>query len=205
MFTRKSIDSIYTQYVCDLLNKGFVINTKSMSGMSSEEVCHIDLIDPNDSTTVNRVWITKHYAVVGDNRFDRVNTLNIVHKTYTNKNSSYFSVSDGNVVSNKTFYAISDNNTVFTDNFDEVKSIFKLQQDRWLCKYISSSSRKYLPTDKVSSVFKHSIMKRINAIHGAKKATYDCVDKIELYKYDNRLMGSIEWHFGNKSGKINLH
>lgn len=57
----KDINNLYTGIVKEYLDKGFVVNARSMSGISSYEICKIDLTDGNGVYRFLLEETHKHY------------------------------------------------------------------------------------------------------------------------------------------------
>lgn len=201
------LNSLYTSFITDYLNKGYVISVGTMSGSYSNEITHVDLINPKEPTALIRVWMLREYRNIFESSLP--DAIKIVVKQYEFDKTNWRTYwdNDGVELESVTAYEI-EKDKCYTLSADEALGIVQLRTQRWRQRHSSYEDNcKKLDMNCIPQSVKDSIMNRIRSNRGCKKATIDCVDRIELNKYssDDHRKCRITWKFNNQSGCIVLH
>lgn len=190
------INSSYTKIIADMISKGYVINTDSMSNTSSTV---IDFVSKEEPGTVVRLWnLHSSKRVFGS----YIDVTSIELRKYPRAMRRLYS-DDGELLTGKTFYPVSEKFCV--DSLDEFKRIKSIRDQRALNK-TKLETDKLLDVKKVSNKFKERIMGRIKRLKGMKNARFDVVKCIHLYYNPLRhnLQCEIRWHSDERHGTLVL-
>ena len=187
-----NLDKQFNNVIKYYLDRGFCIPASSQRSSLQGAITYVDLKHPKDKQHIVRVWLTKdcRRQQITDDTYYYVNYIDITAKTYTipYKGCIDFSINEGLVMSHSRFYVIK-SSCAYTDSLDELINIHKLQINRRKFNAISIESldhnnhRKEFSIREVSPNMVDYLMKRINAVHGFKRATASCVDSISLQKF----------------------
>lgn len=197
IYTVNQIRKIYSSYVMEYLDKGYLIRPSS-SGYSGI-VGYTDLIKPNTETVV-RVWLSRSQEYM---EYDVVHKFKISVKEYSNLLNSCWFDRGVTLKESKDFYEIA-TNLSYADSLDEIKSIHDKKLSRYGNKYVEVSYR-ILDPKKLPISVKDSIMMKVNSIHGARHAQDDCIKCVTRVKdshVDGHINYRIRWSYKNKGGEI---
>lgn len=200
------LNSLFTSFVTNYLNKGYIISIGTMSGSYSNEIGHVDLTNPKDPTVLIRIWMLREHHSIFKSRLP--DAIKIVVKQYEFDKTNWHTYwdNDGVELESVAAYEI-EKDKCYTLLADEALEIVQLRSKRWNQKPSYENNYKRFDKNSIPQSVKDSIMNRIRSIRGCKKATIDCIDRIEFNKYstDNHRKCYITWKFNSKSGCIVLH
>lgn len=216
VITANEVARQFNAAIMDLMNKGYVISPFTWNGSYSKTKTHIDLVKPNDSSHILRVWMIEETMSVGKLWWQSIDVVGPRVKKYTSINGYDGKVSkglslwpnDGEVIYEKLFYKFKEDNgnKIFSDDLDEATRLVNMRFERQMNIPVGNpfNYRRIAKKDKLTTDFVDSIMRRINSIRGFKRATASCIDTVELYKYDSKLKATVRYNFNGKSGIISL-
>lgn len=199
------LNSLYTSFVTNYLNKGYVISTSTMSGRYSNEITHLDLINPKEPTTLIRVWMLRECCNIFKSRLPDAIKIVVKQYEFDKTNQHTYWENDGVELESVTAYEIK-KDKCYTLSADEALEVVELKYRRWK-QHPCEDDGKTLDRNRIPQSVKDSIMNRIRSIKGCKKATMDCVDKIKFNKYSSsggKRECYITWEFNRNAGCIVL-
>lgn len=212
--TVSDLNNIINKMVVDLMGKGYILSNFTHGGGYTSTEFHLDMIKPNDKSHILRIWMINSHADIEHKIYSHINTAAIRINKYTNKDgfcSNYRSqilwLDRGEVISESKFYQICEGKSgnVYTDNLDEAIKIINMQFDRRLSRAIKRDYSHSVEISKLPSSFIDSIMCRINAIRGFKRATASCITKVIVGKgYGDKIAADVYFSHNGKDGIIKL-
>ena len=134
--TVSDINRIFTDTVASYMSKGYMISQFTHGGSYSGTEGHIDMVKPNDSSHLIRIWMTSESERTDDKNYRRMDTIGIRVNKYTRENglrdvkcSQTLWSDTGEVLSEQKFYQICDRDRsrrshvkTYVDNLDEALS-----------------------------------------------------------------------------------
>lgn len=209
MITANELNKTYTDIVANYVNDGYMINPNSFGGRQSNEICHIDLKHPKDTKNVIRVWMTNYsekLKIDGEEVWGGADTIRISVRKYdqTSLRNTLWSDEGEELVSIK-FYTI-EKDSFYTSELDDLISIIKLRNKRYSARTIFKPDygQKLLNIHTLPSSTINSIVSKIKANYGCKKAGADSIKQVALNTYSGRLNCRVDWEFKNHRGIIVL-
>jgi len=211
-----NLDRQFNSVIKYYLDRGFCIPASSQRSSIQGAITYVDLKHPKDKRHIVRVWLTKdcRRQQIADDTYYYTHYIDITAKTYTipYKGCIDFSINEGLVMSRNRFYVIK-SSCAYTDSLDELINIHKLQINRRGLNVIPVESlehnnhRKEFTIREVSPNMVDYLMKRINAVHGFKRATASCVDSISLQRFHTLegnyyVRGFVQFTFNGHTGSI---
>lgn len=206
MYRINEINAEYTKLVNQYIMCGYIIRPNGMSSCYTNEVCHIDFVDPADKYKLIRLWMAKHSGLFND-EFHCMSTLTIFVKQYViNPEYDHESLwmGDGIQLYSKKFYCIDEYKKVYETNDEIVKSISELRTKRYMQRPYKGSYSKHIDVTKLSDKFVKRIVDRIHENYGCKRAKADSIKEVVLNLNSNKLIARIDWRFNTRSGSIVL-
>jgi hypothetical protein len=216
IFTAKEIANQFNEAVMFFIERGYIISPFTENGSYSNTKTHIDLIKPNDNSHILRVWMVEETLKVGKDWWQKVDVVGPRVKKYMNGIGYDGKVAKeqtlwpgkGVVVYEKLFYMFKERNgnKVFSDDLDEATRLVNLALDRMMNQPVDNPFNygRRIAKEKLPSNFIDGIMRRINSKPGFKRAHANCIDTIQIYKYDNKLKADIKYNYNGKTGIITL-
>lgn len=216
VYTAKQVASAFTSAVAKFMNDGYIISPFTESGSYSSVKSHIDLIKPNDSSHMLRVWMVEKRTRIGDRCYQLVDIMGPMVKRYNVghvfdgniEKSQVIWPDTGETIYENLFYKFeeSDGRQVFSDSLEEAAKLVNLQIERSLNKPDKNpfDRDRIVALNKLSPSFIDSIMKRVNSLRGFKRAKANCIEYVQIYKRDNKLSASIKYCYNDKVGFITL-
>ena len=215
--TVSDINRIFTDTVASYMSKGYMISQFTHGGSYTGTEGHIDMVKPNDSSHLIRIWMTSESELTDDKCYRRVDTIGIRVSKYTKENglhdvkcSQTLWSDTGEVLSEQKFYQICYRSRrshvkTYVDNLDEALKVFEMQWDRYNRRYVNKSDCRTFAINKLRPNFIDGIMRRINAIRGFKRATASCLKEVTLgHRYNGKPMATVKYSYNDKSGTITI-
>ena len=212
MITVNELNIICTNTINEYLNQGYVVSMLNSHGIHSNEIWHVDLVNPKFKNDVVRVWMLAESTKVDEADWVYVHTLNLCVKKYTVKsNSKYDTVQtiwpdSGELISERKFYAI-DDNKCYTDSLNEYLAVRQTRLERSHTTYSLKfpDTFKVIDISKLTKNFVDSIMNRVHATRGCKRVKPDCIKQVALNKVaTSSLVAHVRWEYNTHSGCITL-
>jgi len=211
-FGMRELNRRCNQVIKDYLNKGFEISPFTLGGSFSITRSYIDLYNPKEKNYMYRIWFINSDVRINSDCYTDALILSVKKYNFNiNKGGRTMWPDEGEEVYKKIFYVVR-YNRAYSDNPDEVMSIFNLNKARKELKRfnISDDNRRFIKIQKLPESFIDHIMEKINSIRGFKRATASCIDSVMLYnetrynyiKSYKVMRCRIEYKFNNKSGSI---
>lgn len=212
----KDIIRQYNSVIKSFMDQGYIISPTTMYGGYHYVDGYTDLVNLNDKKNFIRIFVMREYFSDGSyydpNSFKYSITKILVKKyEFDGKFKPMSARPDcGKLISEKCFYQIKEN-YLYADTLDDLKQIREIQRKRKESRRKSYDTTKSYPINKLSAEFIDSIMERINAIRGFKRATASCIESVCSYQCADRLnndkakfSGVVTFNFNNRCGRINL-
>lgn len=204
IISRDELNVHYTAIIAKYISKGYAINTTTMGGCYSNEICHVDLVNnQKDQGSIIRVWMVREYGDVFKGEHD---TIQIRVKKYNALDSMW--LSNGLEFKRVTAYEVNHDKCRYTFSLEEANGIKQLQRKRQKsqqgCQDLDWFNCRDINLDKLPQSTKKSIMQRINTCPGFKRAKFDCVTSITLSRvnYAGRMEAIVNYNHNGKSGYI---
>lgn len=190
-----------TDMVAKYLMRGYTFNLVTESGTQGE-IAKYDLTN-NGGKTVIRIMIVEDRENFGDRFYESVDTLVIRVKEYEDLRSSRHDTlwnSKGNLIEEKVFYYVTEkfsNNILLTDDYDLIKAIFNLRQNRLSSKPLRNS----VPSEEVTSANMIKVAYRAcRKIPGFKSVKVSEIEKVvRTWNRENHVCYKV--YFSNNSKK----
>ena len=135
LYKINDIKELLSSKVKEYLEKGYVLNISTMTGMQSSEIMHVDVTN-DGGKSITRFWISRTYsALTGKDRYTITTEL-----FKTNGDGGYHTLwnGQGETLSTETFYYLGKGSTYeLADNYPFVKDeevideCYKLHEKRW--------------------------------------------------------------------------
>ena len=229
----KDIIRQYNSVIKSFMDQGYIISPTTMYGGYHYVDGYTDLVNLNDKKSFIRIFIMREYC--SDGSYYDSNRIFVMREycsdgSYYDSKSYKYSITKilakkyefdgkfkpmsarpdcGKLISEKSFYQIKEN-YLYADTLDDLKQIREIQRKRKESRRVVSDVKSY-PINKLSAEFIDSIMERINAIRGFKRATASCIESVCSYQCVDRLnnakakfSGVVKFNFNNRCGRINL-
>lgn len=211
----KDIIRQYNSVIKSFMDQGYIISPITMYGVYHYVDGYTDLVNLNDKKSFIRIFVMREYYSDGpyyDSKSFKYSITKILAKKYEfdGKFKPISARPDcGKLISEKCFYQIKEN-YLYADTLDDLKQIREIQRKRKESRRKVSDVKSY-PINKLSAEFIDSIMERINAIRGFKRATASCIESVCSYQCVDSLnndkakfSGVVKFNFNNRCGRINL-
>ena len=211
----KDIIRQYNSVIKSFMDQGYVISPTTMYGGYHYVDGYTDLVNLNDKKSFIRIFVMREYCSDGfyyDSKSFKYSITKILAKKYEfdGKFKPISARPDcGKLISEKSFYQIKEN-YLYADTLDDLKQIREIQHKRKESRRKVADVKSY-PINKLSAEFIDSIMERINAIRGFKRATASCIESVCSYQCVDRqnsakakFSGVVTFKFNNKCGRITL-
>ena len=211
----KDIIRQYNSVIKSFMDQGYVISPTTMYGGYHYVDGYTDLVNLNDKKSFIRIFVMREYCSDGfyyDSKSFKYSITKILAKKY-DFDGKFKPISArpdcGKLISEKSFYQIKEN-YLYADTLDDLKQIREIQHKRKESRRKVADVKSY-PINKLSAEFIDSIMERINAIRGFKRATASCIESVCSYQCVDRqnsakakFSGVVTFKFNNKCGRITL-
>ena len=211
----KDIIRHYNSVIKSFMDQGYIISPITRYGGYHYVDGYTDLVNLNDKKSFIRIFVMCEYCSDGsyyDSKSYKYYITKILAKKYEfdGKFRPMSARPDcGKLISEKSFYQIKEN-CLYADTLDDLKQIREIQRKRKESRRVVSDVKSY-PINKLSAEFIDSIMERINAIRGFKRATASCIESVCSYQCVDRensakakFSGVVKFNFNNRCGRINL-
>lgn len=211
----KDIIRQYNSVIKSFMDQGYIISPITMYGGYHYVDGYTDLVNLKDKKSFIRIFVMREYCSDGcyyDSKSFKYSITKILAKKYEfdGKFKPISARPDcGKLISEKSFYQIKEN-YLYADTLDDLKQIREIQRKRKESRRVVSDVKSY-PINKLSAEFIDSIMERINAIRGFKRATASCIESVCSYQCVDRqnsakakFSGVVKFNFNNRCGRINL-
>lgn len=211
----KDIIRQYNSVIKSFMDQGYIISPITMYGGYHYVDGYTDLVNLKDKKSFIRIFVMREYCSDGcyyDSKSFKYSITKILAKKYEfdGKFKPISARPDcGKLISEKSFYQIKEN-YLYADTLDDLKQIREIQRKRKESRRVVSDVKSY-PINKLSAEFIDSIMERINAIRGFKRATASCIESVCSYQCVDRqnsakakFSGVVTFNFNNRCGRINL-
>ena len=204
MYRINEINAEYTNLVNQYIVNGYIIRPNK--SCYTNEVCHIDFIDPADKYKLIRLWMARNSGLFND-ELHGMSMLTIFVKQYViNPKYDHESLwmEDGILLYSKKFYAIDEYKNVYETSYDTAKSISELRAKRYMQRPQKGNYSKHIDVTKLSDKFVKRIVDRIHENYGCKRAKADSIKEVVLNLNSNKLIARVNWKFNTRSGSIVL-
>ena len=211
----KDIIRHYNSVIKSFMDQGYIISPITRYGGYHYVDGCTDLVNLNGKKSFIRIFVMCEYCSDGsyyDSKSYKYYITKILAKKYEfdGKFRPMSARPDcGKLISEKSFYQIKEN-YLYADTLDDLKQIREIQRKRKESRRVVSDVKSY-PINKLSAEFIDSIMERINAIRGFKRATASCIESVCSYQCVDRensakakFSGVVKFNFNNRCGRINL-
>lgn len=215
IFSIKDIIRQYNSVIKSFMDQGYIISPTTMYGGYHYVDGYTDLVNLNDKKSFIRIFVMREYCSDGsyyDPNSFKYSITKILAKKYDfdGKFKPISARTDcGKLISEKCFYQIKEN-YLYAGTLDDLKQIIEIQHKRKESRRKVADVKSY-PINKLSAEFIDSIMERINAIRGFKRATASCIESVCSYQCVDRqnsakakFSGVVTFKFNNKCGRITL-
>ena len=215
IFSIRDIIRHYNSAIKSFMDQGYIISPTTMYGGYNYVDGYTDLVNLKDKKNFIRIFVRREYysdSSYYDPKSFKYSITKILVKKYEfdGKFKPMSARPDcGKLISEKCFYQIKEN-YLYADTLDDLKQIREIQCKRKESRRKASDVKSY-PINKLSAEFIDSIMERINAIRGFKRATASCIESVCSYQCVDRLnkdkakfSGVVTFKFNNRCGRINL-
>ena len=204
----KDVVSYYNSVVKLFMDQGYVISPTTMHGGYRDVNGYTDLVKLTGKKSIIRVFLTNEYVSTGDYYYYMIRVIAIEYKWNGELSCMNLFYDDGKLLSEKCFYQIKENR-VYTETLDELKQIREIRCKRKASHSETTDAKKSYKINKLSADFIDSIMKRINRLHGFKRATASCIKDVRSYIYEGfqdntRFKGEVIFKFNDRCGRISL-
>lgn len=138
----KEIENLYSQKVCEYINKGFVISSEHTSGSSTGEVVRIAL---SKGETFIKICMLNSWE-------NWKETIKLVVLKFENVKSRTLWNREAEIVEEKIFFEINHENKVYSDDKAEFDLIAKKQRERSKNYYFEYDYENLLQSEKAKNV-----------------------------------------------------